>query len=80
MNKKRFKYNEFSRAITDRLTGYIYTDYNDITKMLNKLNEKSNENAEKYYNLLSRVEKGEFQNHKTQNWEKDLLLWMKKNI
>lgn len=46
MNDKRFHYRPFSRAIYDSSTGYLHTDLDDITDMLNELNDQADKNAE----------------------------------
>ena len=38
-------------GIEDELTGHIYNNKNEITKLLNQINNESDKNAELYWNL-----------------------------
>ena len=38
-------------GIEDELTGHIYNNKNEITKLLNQINNKADKNAELYWNL-----------------------------
>ncbi len=54
---KRFFYHEGSSEIGDRVTGYTYYYNNkEIVDLLNKLNNRADKNAEKYWNLKIRIE------------------------
>ena len=50
MTAKRF-HNLTGIGIEDNLTGHIYKNRQQITNLLNQINTKSDENAEKYWNL-----------------------------
>ena len=39
-------------GIEDDLTGKIYTNFREICNQLNKISEKSDKNAEKYFDVL----------------------------
>ena len=51
-NEKRFYYYEKSSEIVDSLTGYTYYCNNkEIVDLLNKMNNRADKNAEKYWDL-----------------------------
>ena len=39
-------------GVKDELTGKIYSNHRELCKLLNETSEKSDENAEKYYDCL----------------------------
>lgn len=53
---KRFKYYSTSQMIVDDLTGFTYQGNQKICTLLNQLNEKSDMNAEAYYDLKMRFD------------------------
>lgn len=48
---KRFKVIKHD-GIDDGLTGKTYTNFREICNLLNKISEKSDKNAEKYFDVL----------------------------
>ncbi|WP_458456521.1 hypothetical protein [Methanobrevibacter sp.] len=44
----RFTYRPHSQSILDGLTGFIYSDLNEISELLNELNERNDKLAEYY--------------------------------
>ena len=56
MKNKRFEYRYFSRCIKDNKTGYLHYDMEDITRLLNSINDKADENANDYFDCgLKRI-------------------------
>ena len=51
--EKRFDYRPFSQSIYDRLTGKFYQGNEKTCNLLNILNNRSDRNAERYFELLS---------------------------
>ena len=55
-NEKRFYYYEQSSEIVDSLTGYTYYCNNkEIVDLLNKMNNRADRNAEKYWDLKMKL-------------------------
>ena len=55
INDKRFYLR--NGAIYDTLTGYHYKSLIEITKLLNNINKRADENAEKYVDLIFMMER-----------------------
>lgn len=60
--KNRFEYRENSQGIYDSLTGFIYSDGEDICEVLNQLNNKKDELAEDNYKFMMILRKYEINN------------------
>ena len=55
INDKRFYLR--NGAIYDTLTGYHYRSLIEITNLLNNINKRADENAEKYVDLIFMMER-----------------------
>ena len=57
LKENRFKYYASSQEVRDELTGYVYhCDNAELVDLLNKVNNRADSNALKYYDLKKKLD------------------------